>query len=100
MLGPLWLIPVFPLLGFVVLALFGKAVPQRTVSAVGVGSVGLAAAAAAWVSTFFVVAPPSERAFTQILWTWIDAGRFRAAVGFRLDPVSVVMILVVTFVGL
>ena len=35
----------------------------------------------------------------QTLWTWIDVGRFRPAVALYLDALSLVMVLVVAFVG-
>ena len=36
-----WLVPVFPLLGFLINGLFGKKISKRTVSLVGPGVVGL-----------------------------------------------------------
>ena len=37
--------------------------------------------------------------FVQRLWTWMDIGVFRPEIAFYLDSVSLVMLLVVTFVG-
>jgi NADH-quinone oxidoreductase subunit L len=37
--------------------------------------------------------------YTQILWTWIDVGSFRPQIAFYLDALSLVMMLVVTFVS-
>ena len=37
--------------------------------------------------------------YTQTLWTWIDVGSFRPQIAFYLDALSLVMMLVVTFVS-
>jgi NADH-quinone oxidoreductase subunit L len=36
---------------------------------------------------------------TQVVYTWIEVGAFKAQLAFRLDTLSAVMILIVTFVG-
>ncbi len=41
----------------------------------------------------------NDRIFVQVLFPWIEAGRFSAAAALQLDPLSSVMILVVTGVG-
>jgi NADH-quinone oxidoreductase subunit L len=43
--------------------------------------------------------PAHERTFVKVLFPWIQAGSFLAPVAFQLDPLSSVMILVVTGVG-
>jgi NADH-quinone oxidoreductase subunit L len=43
--------------------------------------------------------PPEERVFDQTLYTWIASGDFVLDLTFRLDPLSAVMILVVTGIG-
>ena len=43
--------------------------------------------------------PAGERFFIDNLYTWISAGDFHAELSFLLDPLSAVMILVVTGVG-
>jgi NADH-quinone oxidoreductase subunit L len=42
---------------------------------------------------------PEQRFFTDDLYTWISAGDFHAELSFLLDPLSAVMVLVVTGVG-
>jgi len=42
---------------------------------------------------------PHDRLFVQVLFPWIQAGTFMAPAAFQLDPLSSVMILVVTGVG-
>lgn len=58
MIPPLWLIPALPLAGFVVNGLLGKRLGKSFVSAVGVGSVGLATLVAYSRLIPFVFASP------------------------------------------
>jgi NADH-quinone oxidoreductase subunit L len=66
---------------------------------VGVGSIGLSALITALVAGAFVSAPPAGGSYTQVLWTWIHVEGFEPQIGLYLDALSLVMILVVTFVG-
>ena len=43
--------------------------------------------------------PPAPRAIEQTVYTWIASGDFIIALAFRLDPLSAVMILVITGIG-
>ncbi|MFQ5926192.1 MAG: NADH-quinone oxidoreductase subunit L, partial [Terriglobia bacterium] len=101
MLDYLWLIPLLPLASAATLGVFGRRWAQRTVSAVGVGSVGLsfavalAVAAVAW--EFFQRDPATH--IVQRYFTWMEAGSFKVPLTFYLDQLSLVMVLVVTGVG-
>ena len=46
-----------------------------------------------------LLSPEGPRVRVDNLYTWIGAGKFSAEASFLLDPISAVMILVVTFVG-
>ena len=95
----LWMIPSLPFAGFLILALFGRRLSARIAASIGVGSVGIAAIIAFVVGYSFITSPPEGHAFTQTLWTWIHIGNFSPAIAFYLDALSVVMVLVITFVG-
>ena len=96
MLQLLWLIPAIPFASTLVLALFGRRMSRRMVAAAGVGSIGLSAMiSVAIVPAFLAAGTP----FTQVLWTWIDVAGFRPEIAFYLDPVSLLMVVVVTFVS-
>lgn len=99
MLQLLWLIVAFPFAGFLVLATVGKRLPRPLATSVGVGSVGLSAAAALVVGISFMFDRPSGDAFTQTLWTWFDVGGLDPGIAFRLDALSCLMMLVITFVA-
>ena len=98
MLHLLWTVPALPLLGFALLAAFGRRLPRAAVSAVGAGSVGLSAVMAGLVGWAYL-AQPEPAGYGQHLWTWLEVGRLKIDMTLWLDPVSLVMILVATGVG-
>ena len=92
-------VPLLILLGFIINGLFGKALGKRAVTWVGCGVVGLSFLLSLGILQTLLSLPVESRHFEKILYTWISAGDFRAVVGFQVDPLSSVMILVVTGVG-
>jgi NADH-quinone oxidoreductase subunit L len=92
----LWLIPALPFASALLLMLFGSRISRRTAAAMGVGSIGVSAMVTILVAISFLSAPPPGNSYTQVLWTWINAGGFAPQIGFYLDALSLV---VVTFVG-
>ncbi len=100
-MSPLILMPVLPLLGFLVNGVAGHRLPARAAGAIGVAAAGgaLAAALAAVHSLLLLPAGEGARALEASLGQWIGAGSFSTSLAFRLDPLSAVMVLVVTGVG-
>ncbi len=99
MLDLLFLVPTLPFAGFAVLGLFGRRMSPTGVAAIGVGSVGISAVFAALVSARFLLTPPPDGHYTQVLWTWIQVDGFTPRIAFYLDALALVMILVVAFVA-
>ncbi len=99
MLSFLWLIPAFPLAGFVILTLTGARLPRSLVNIVGVGSIGVAAIITFSVGAAYLLYPPAGDHFVQTLWMWFTVDGLRATINLYLDALSLVMILVVTYVG-
>jgi NADH-quinone oxidoreductase subunit L len=99
MIGFLWLIVALPFASALMLAVFGSRFSRSATAAVGVGSIGLSALITILVAVSFFSAPPSGNSYTQVLWTWINVAGFEPQIGFYLDALSLVMVLVVTFVG-
>ena len=93
------LIPLFPLLGFVVNASFGRRLP-KTISG-GVASAVMVASFAVSAMTVWALAglPVEQRAIEQTVYTWIASGDFVLDLTLRVDPLSAVMILVITGIG-
>jgi NADH-quinone oxidoreductase subunit L len=95
----LFLIPALPLAGFIILALIGRRLPKNVTAFVGAGSVGFSALTALLVGYSFIMTSPSGRPFTQTLWIWMQFDGYAPSISFSLDPLSLVMILVITIVG-
>ena len=103
------LIPLFPLATAAIMLLFGRRLPKAAVSALCVGSVGVSFVFSAGAVWQLMQLPAENRVVQQVLFTWIPEmpfhtlsgklGMFSADWGFLLDPLSSVMILVVTGVG-
>jgi NADH-quinone oxidoreductase subunit L len=99
MLSLLWIIPALPLAGFLSLALSGGRLSRTEVARIGAGSIGLSALTAIAIAIQFLSSPPQGHAYTQRLWTWMHIGDFTSDIAFRLDALSLLMVLVVTIVG-
>jgi NADH-quinone oxidoreductase subunit L len=89
-----WLIPLFPLLGTLLNALFGRVIGRRAHWA-AVPAVGLSFVAACFVFTRVW----HGETWTGDLFPWISAGSFTTAVTAQVDQLSAVMLLVVTGVS-
>ena len=98
-MGLLWLIPALPFASALVLMVFGSRLSRRAATVVGVGSIGLSALITIVVTVRFLSSPPPGDSYTQLLWTWINVAGFTPQIGLYLDALSLVMVLVVTFVG-
>ena len=99
MLELLWLVPAIPFAGALALAVLGARMSHKTVTMVGVGTVAASGSISILIAAAFLSSPPATGMYTQILWTWIDVGSFRPQIAFYLDALSLVMMLVVTFVS-
>ena len=98
-MGFLWLVPALPFAGFIVLALGHGRLSRTAANLVGPGAIGLAALAATYVSVDFMRTHGDESFYTQVLWTWLTVGDFSPRIALYLDALSIVMMLVVTWVG-
>ncbi|MFC0337817.1 NADH dehydrogenase subunit L [Kushneria avicenniae] len=92
----LFLTPLFPLLGALILA-FNPRMPIRLAGAVGVGSVGLAALVMVWLNVAFYGG--ANDGVTQTLWQWVAVEDFRMAFSLYLDGLSLTMVSIITGVG-
>src|SRR3954452_7511504 len=99
MLNTLWLIPVLPFAGFLLNGLFGKRLGKGFVTTVALlASLGAAVAGTIAVVQYHAAYPSGER-HVDLVYNWIASGSVSADLAFQLDPLSVVMLMVVTWVG-
>ncbi len=88
--------PLAPLAGSLVAGLFGKAIGRS--GAHWVTIVGVAVAFVASLVIFRDV--QAGHNFNGSIYTWLESGGLKLEVGFLIDPLTTVMMLVVTFVSL
>jgi NADH-quinone oxidoreductase subunit L len=92
MVDLIWLIPIFPLIGAVLMLFIGRHLPKAAVNVICVGSVFLS-----FLLSAGAVLESHGRTHEVILFQWLPL--LKADVGYLLDPLSSVMILVVTGIG-
>jgi NADH-quinone oxidoreductase subunit L len=96
-----YLMPLFPLAGFVALLLAGRRLGDPWA-----GVVGTVAVAASFVSAVVVfvglvrIHPDTARSVVQTLYTWIPVGGLQVKVASLVDPLSMTMCLFVTGVSM
>ena len=90
------LVPLAPLFGAIVAGLFGKAIGRA-----GAHTVTILGVAVAFVSSIFIYQDVAAgNVFNGTLYTWATSGALKLEVGFLVDSLTVMMMLVVTFVSL
>src|SRR5437660_10588169 len=95
----LLLIALLPFLGFLVNAGAGRRLSKAVSGAIACG-VMIASFLVSMASVGRLVGmEPASRAIVERAFTWISSGDFTVAFTLRLDPLSAVMILVVTCLG-
>ena len=109
----IYLIPLLPAAGAVLMFFFGKKLQKQTVSAVCVGAVALAFVMSCGAVWQYTHTHTDGQPFEKVMYTWLgsDTGHlnyttkdgypaeFKAQVGFLLDPLSCIWLLFVTGVG-
>src|SRR5690606_6982075 len=97
----IWLIPLIPFIGFVINGLMGNRVPKAVTATVGCGVV-LASFVLRLLVYFEVAAARETGASGEIyvhLFDWFTVGKLQVALSFLADPLSAIMLLIITGVG-
>ncbi len=99
MLNYLWLIPITPFLGFLLNGLFGKRAGKGFVTAVALAA-SLGAAILGTVAVFEYTGHyhHGER-HLNVVYEWFNSSGIGTDIAFQLDPLSIVMLMVVTWIG-
>src|SRR5258706_224316 len=94
-----WLILALPLAGFVALGLCGRVLPRWLIGLIGCGVVcgAFVPAVVDFISMLGMAA--TARTVDTTFWTWLTSGGLTIKFGLLSDPLSAVMLLVVTGVG-
>jgi NADH-quinone oxidoreductase subunit L len=95
------LIPLLPLVGFIVNAMLGRRLSKAASGAIAVGAMGLSfgwAVAAVW-RLLNITPVAGVRSLDEVVYSWVTSGRLNIPFELRLDPLAAVMILIITGIG-
>jgi NADH-quinone oxidoreductase subunit L len=93
-----WLCLFAPLAGAVLITLAGTSISRRAAAWVSTASVFIAFAGAVW-SFLGLRSHGSEHGVVSTAWTWLESGNFKVGLSVLVDPLSTMMMLIVTGVG-
>ena len=103
-----WLVPLLPLVGFLLIGFFGKKMSKGLVGLIACATVGIGFIFSCGmfgqlfgdqaVGEIFHVGKGNS-SYTIHLFNWIHAGNFIADFNFLIDPLSVIFLLIITGVG-
>lgn len=101
MIDLIWLVPLLPLIGFLIIGLGRNVLPRPVIGAFGTAVVILS-----FILSCFLFAEVyqarqlnQDASFTVHLFDWISVGSVNVALSFLLDPLSAIMLLIVTGIG-
>ena len=92
-------IPIFPLIGFLLLGFWGNKISKTLAAIIASGAIAISFVLSILVFTSLIQMPKGEASFTYDLFSWISAGGFSASISFLIDPLSSLFLLIITGVG-
>ena len=92
----LLLIPMLPLIAATVIGLFGRKLPRHFAHILTIAGVGIAFV----LSTYVLNQTLHGFTLNETVYQWLTSGAFRFEVGFLIDNLTAMMMVVVTFVSL
>ncbi len=99
MVGALWLVVALPLLGCAINAIFGQWLSKRLIGLIACGVVLLSFVVGLLVFFSLNTLPVDQRAQVVVPYTWIPGVSTTVLLSFLADPLSVVMVLIVSGVS-
>ena len=99
MLDYVGLIPLFPAIGFTLNLFLGRRMSKGAVGFIACAAIGLSFLVSLLVFADLLKLAPANRSVEKILYSWIISGEFQANVGFLVDPLSIVMMMIVSGVS-
>lgn len=89
-------IPLLPLLAAIIIGLFGKQLPRAAAHVVTIAGVAASFALSLYVLNHAMTNAP----YNETVYSWMKSGNFSFEIGFLIDRLSAMMMVVVTFVSL
>ena len=93
----IWLVPLLPLLGFVINGLGRNSLSKGIIGAIGSGVV--LASFIISIIIFFTLQADTQKSHEVFLFDWISTGTLKIPLSFLVDPLSSIMLLVITGIG-
>ncbi len=92
----IYLVPLFPLIGFLIIGLLNRNLSKSLTGIIGSGSI-----LASFIVSVMVFMEQHAHAnpTTVTLFDWITAGSFKAPLAFLVDPLSSIFLLIITGIG-
>jgi len=97
MINLIWLVPILPLLGFLILSIANKKLKENTAAFIGCGTI--LGSFIITASTFFSFLSGDHAAVTFTYFEWISAGNLSINFSFLIDSLSLMMMMIITGVG-
>src|SRR4030042_4286514 len=88
-----WLIPMFPAIGFLINGFFGRCYSKKVVGWVACSALGLSFLTSILVFFDLIGRPITERIFEKVIFDWVGSGSFQTVIGYQVDPLSLLMAL-------
>ena len=99
MLDVLWLIPAFPLAGFLIILLFGRRLGEPLAGWLATLMVAASFVVSVGVYLDMLGMSAEERSHVEVIFSWIPVGALQVDLALLADPLSIIMCLFVTGIG-
>jgi NADH-quinone oxidoreductase subunit L len=93
------LVPLLPLVGFLIISLNVNRLSHSVASVVACGTVLISFLVAVILFFQLLGLPAEQRSLNVVVFDWISVGNFSAQISFLIDPLSSLMLLIITGVG-
>ena len=92
-----WLVPLIPFLGFIINGLGRNVLPKSVIAFIG--STAVLASFVLSIAIFLALGSDAQKSHEVFLFDWISAGQLNVPLSFLVDPLSSIMLLIITGVG-
>ncbi|MES2828334.1 MAG: NADH-quinone oxidoreductase subunit L [Bacteroidota bacterium] len=97
MIDLVWLVPIIPLIGFIINGLGRNTFSKGLIGVIGSSVIFISFLIS--IGIFFALGADSDKSHEVFLFDWITAGSLKIPLSFLVDPLSAIMLLIITGVG-